>query len=211
MACASRADRAHLLGGQGLDLVGRATVPRRSRRRAGNWERAAIRPASDPQPAVLAGASADPVRDESGRTASAMSASRRRKGAAIATSNSIMREAADRFRAGDVQCAGPRGGGAHPAARARSRHRGDREPAVPRGRADPAVARTSAPRLGRGDRLQRAGRNSCSSSSSRTRPSHAPYRRNRQCRPCAGEHERRARHAARRGDARADGGRRRGA
>ena len=55
----------------------------------------------------------------------------------------------------------PRGRGAHPAARARSRHRGDRQPAVPRRRAAARAGTAAACRRGPRRSTARAGPSSC--------------------------------------------------
>ena len=128
---ARRLAAARLRGRQGLDLLGRAR-PRADRGVAPALARAALRSAAGPQPARLAGAPADAVRDEGGGPA------------ALCRHHDIGRPAPSRDRA--ASCAASRStscrspttsvdrevGSAHPAAGARARHRGDRQPAVPR-------------------------------------------------------------------------------
>ena len=79
-----------VLGRQGLDLLRRARS-RADRDVARPLGRAALRPASGPQPAVLGGASAGAAADEGRGPRALLSASPRRKGAAIATSNASWR------------------------------------------------------------------------------------------------------------------------
>ena len=184
------AGRAHLLRGQGVDLVGRPR-PRADRAIAPALAGAAIRSRAGPQPAQLAGASADAVRDEGGGTdplrrhhdVGRSPPSRHRAGDA---------EPPDRLRAGHLQPARSRGRGAHPAARTRSRHRGDRESAVPRRRPAPRACAAAAARVGRGARLHDLGpaRAEVHRLASR-RHLRNPGDDQRRARP--GEHERRAR------------------
>ena len=95
--------------------------------------RAEVRPPAGAQPARLGGASAHAVRHEGGRAG------------ALCRHHDLGRppprrlredhaRASARLRAGQLQHPRPRGGEPHPAARARARHRGDHQPAVPRGR-----------------------------------------------------------------------------
>ena len=184
------AGRAHLLRGQGVDLVGRAR-PRADRAIAPALAGDPIRSRAGPQPAQLAGASADAVRDEGGGTGSL------RRHHDVGRSPPSRHRAADaeppdRLRAGHLQPARSRGRGADPAARTRSRHRGDRESAVPRRRPAPRARAATAARVGRGPRLHELGaaRAEVHRLASR-RHLRDPGDDQRRARP--GEHERRAR------------------
>ena len=143
-----------------------------------------IRSRAGPQPAQLAGAFADAVRDEGGRTGPLCRhhdvgrAPPSRYRAADA-------QPAARLRAGHVQPGGSRGRGAHPAARTRSRHCGDRESAVPRRRAGARACAATASSVGRGNRLHELGAARVEVHRRRTPPSPARSRRRPALPTCA--------------------------
>ena len=158
--CQARPAASAVLGRQGLDLVRRRAVRRRSSSRAGTGAcRASI---------CCRCTTCSPGRSICD-TLFAMKAAGKLRYVGITTSEGRRHARSRRSCAAQpidfvqvtYNVARPRGRGAHPAAGARARHRRDRQPAVPRGRAARARRAPSAARLGRARSAARAGRSSC--------------------------------------------------